>query len=90
MATSTITPVPAERTQPAPKTDTASPIVLDLGKHRRKAVRRLRRGTGPLLEDVTAAIDELRAAGAIAASAQPVIVVVQQRRKRKLPSLPGF
>jgi hypothetical protein len=69
----------------------AAPIVLDLGKHRRKAVRRLRKGDGKLMDEIVASIEELRSAGAVAEGAQTVIVVVRQkRRKRSLGFLPGF
>jgi hypothetical protein len=60
----------------------AAPLLVDLGKQSRKSVRRLREGRGPLLEEITSAIDELREAGKIGANAQPVVVIVRQRRRR--------
>jgi uncharacterized protein DUF6200 len=59
-----------------------APVVLDLGKRRRKQIRQLRRGSGKLLDDVNSAVEELRTAGTLSADAQPVIVVVRQRRRR--------
>jgi hypothetical protein len=67
----------------APATGTATPIVIDLGKQRRKAVRALRQGQGELMEDVSKCIQELQAAGTLSASAQPVIVIVRQRPRRR-------
>jgi Family of unknown function (DUF6200) len=68
----------------------AAPIVLDLGKHRRKTVKQLRKGTGKLIDEVSAALDELRSSGAIAPGAQPVIIVVQQKKRKNRGFLPGF
>jgi hypothetical protein len=58
------------------------PVVLDLGKRRRKQIRQLRRGRGKLLDDVNGAVEELRTAGTVSGDAQPVIVVVRQRSRR--------
>jgi hypothetical protein len=59
-----------------------APIVVDLGKHRRKAVKALRRGQGKLMSEVTNCIQELRAAGTLSVSAQPVVIIVREKRKR--------
>lgn len=68
--------------------DLSAPIILDFGKHRRKDVKRLRQGEGRLLDEVYAALEELRASGAVAAAAQPVIIVVQQKKRRMNGLLP--
>jgi hypothetical protein len=60
----------------------ATPVVLDLGKRRRKQIRQLRRGQGKLLDDINGAVEELRTAGTLSVDAQPVIVVIQQKRRR--------
>ncbi len=70
--------------------DTAAPIVLDFGKHRRKVVKQLRKGSGKLMDEVSSALAELQASGAIGASAQPVIIIVQQKRRKTGGFLPGF
>jgi hypothetical protein len=62
-----------------------APIVVDIGKKRRKQIKQLREGRGKLMDEVNDLLDELRTAGSISAGAQPVVVVVQQ--KRKAPSL---
>jgi hypothetical protein len=71
MATPATTPV-----------NSAPPVVLDLGKQRRKRVKQLRRGEGRLMDEVNASIEELRTAGAIAADAQAVVIVVREKRRR--------
>jgi hypothetical protein len=76
--------------RPANTMTTSPPIVLDLGKQRRKRVKELRRGEGKLMDEVNASIEELRTAGALAADAQAVVVVVREkRRKTRLPGLLG-
>jgi Family of unknown function (DUF6200) len=71
-----------------PSATSAAPVVVDLGKKRRKLVRQLLDGQGKLLDEVNGAIEELRAAGTISASAQPVIVVVRPKRKNRNWMLP--
>jgi hypothetical protein len=60
---------------------TKSAIVVDMGAHRRARIRQLRRGRGRLMEQVNSLLDELRTDGSISAGAQPVVVVVRQRRR---------
>ena len=76
----------------SPTSETKAPIIIDLGKQRRKRVKDLRRGTGRLAEEVNDCIRELQASGSISSTAQPVVIVVQQKRKTKsLKSLlPGL
>lgn len=72
-------------------TDTAAdPIVVDIGKQRRKRVKQLRRGGGKLMDEVHAAIGELRRAGSISATAQPVIVIVRERPRRMRGFMPSM
>lgn len=75
------------------RTESKSPIVIDLGKQRRKRIKDLRKGTGRLAEEVNGCLAELRAAGTVSPNAQTVVVVVRQRRRRNktLKGLvPGF
>ena len=61
----------------------ANPIIVDLGKKRRKHVKALRKGKpGPLLGRIQEAIRTLEADGAIAPGAQPVIVVVREKSRK--------
>ena len=68
---------------------TSTPIVLDLGKQRRRRIKDLRRGEGKLMDEVNASIDELRTAGALAADAQAVVIIVREKR-RKMRGLNGL
>lgn len=58
-----------------------TPVVVDLGKQKRKLVRELRDGSGKLLDEVRGAIGELQRAGRLAANVQPVVVVVVEKPK---------
>ena len=58
-----------------------APIVVDIGKKRRKQIKRLSEGRGPLMNEVNELLAELKASGSIAANAQPVVIVVKQKRK---------
>ena len=61
--------------------DRLSPIVLDLGKHKRKSVKRLRNGKGKLVDEAMESIEELQRVGTIPQSAQPIIIVVREKSK---------
>lgn len=62
-------------------------IVLNLGSKSRKKVKRLRRGKGPLMDDVQEAIQEVQQAGAIPAGTPIVVAVVKERRRRGVLNL---
>lgn len=66
-------------------TDAATPIVIDLGKVKRKQVKRLKRGEGPLVEEVqqvVAGVRERLGAEAEGKELLPVVVLYQRKRKR--------
>jgi len=63
--------------------DGPDPLIIDLGKQRRKDVKRLREGSGPLVEEVASCLRELRESGQITRDAQPVVIVVPERKKKK-------
>jgi hypothetical protein len=69
-------------------------IVIDLGARPSKQVKLLRRGQGRLLEEVDDCVAELRSAGVIDASAQVVVVAVQEQTVHRpgasMMLLPGF
>jgi len=76
------------------ETDTTNPnesaaalVVIDLGKHKRKQVKKLRKGEGKLMDKVQDALDELRSSGTIAADAQPVVVIVREKKDSPLSFL---
>ena len=58
-----------------------APIIVDLGKQRRKHVKRLRKGKpGRLLDDVQECLEELKASGTVAESVQPVVIIVKEEQ----------
>ncbi len=59
-----------------------APVVLDLGKHPRKQIKKLRKGDGKLMADINDAIGELRMAGTLSAASQPVVIIVRQKRRK--------
>ncbi len=67
--------------QPA---EVTQPIVVDLGKARKKRIRQLKRGRGPLVLEVQDVINEVSASlGEEAAGKQLVPIVVLYRRKQR-------
>lgn len=74
----------------ATKKDTAAatparePIVVDMGKKTRRQIRKLRKGKpGRLLDRVEDTIQHLRENGALADDAQPIVIVVKERRRNR-------
>lgn len=61
----------------------ASMVVLDFGKKKRRDIRRLRKGRGRLMDRLNETLDGLKEDGTIAASGQPIVVIVRQRARRK-------
>ena len=59
-------------------TVTPAPVILKLGRHSAKKVKKLRNGHGPLMERVLESVKEMESAGVIASGAAPVIVVIRQ------------
>lgn len=59
------------------------PILIDLGRKKRKSVKRLRRGSGPLMRAVNEAIAEVRSSGTGDASGQDVVIVVREKKRRR-------
>jgi len=81
MATDTLT---------VPLLDTA-PIIIDLGKEKRKAIKELKRGRGKLMDEVGQAVAEVRASLAEngdAARIVPVVLIYRQKKRRKGGLLP--
>ena len=76
--------------KPSTAGEIAAPVVLDFGKHRRKQIKNLSKGSGKLMDEVRAALDELRLSGTISGGAQPVIVVVREKRRRSRGFMPSF
>lgn len=64
---------------------TSAMVVVDLGKQKRSRIKKLRKGSGPLMQRVQGMIDELRAGGTIAEDAQPVVIVVREKQEYPFP-----
>jgi hypothetical protein len=62
-------------------TQNTAPVLLDLGRQKKKAIKRLRKGQGKLMETVNDTLHELQTAGKIGQGAQPIIVLVRERRR---------
>jgi hypothetical protein len=67
-----------------PGSGSSEHVVVDLGKQKGKRVKALRRGRGPLMDDVAECVEGLRKEGRIRADAATVIVVVERKRKRNM------
>ena len=88
-----VTAVPSVTVGETVRSDSKAPVIIDLGKHGRKKVKDLRKGTGRLAEEVNSCLAELRMQGTVSSNAQTVVVIVRQRRRRNkaLKGLvPGF
>jgi uncharacterized protein DUF6200 len=57
-------------------------LLIDLGKQSRKQIKRLRSGSGKLVDEVQKCMQELRTAGTVSESAQPVIMLVREKPDR--------
>jgi hypothetical protein len=65
---------------------TTPPIVVKLGKVKRKRVKQLLRGQGPLMNDVAAALDQVKDdLGEAARGRQliPIVFIYREKRKRQ-------
>ena len=72
-----------------PESTAASPIVIDLGKAKRKRIKQLERGEGPLAEEVRQAVEQVGAGlGAEADGKVLVPVVLLYRRKPRRRRFP--
>ena len=69
----------ATDTKPA---SSPNPLIVDLGKKRRKQIKQLRKGRGKLFDKVNTTLQELKTSSAISSNAEPVVVIVQEKSKR--------
>jgi hypothetical protein len=83
MAVTTAPGSPSEKTQTA-----TSPVLLDLGKQRRKRIKQLRRREAKLMDEINGCIEELRTAGTVNANCQPIVIVVREKRRKTKSMLP--
>ena len=75
----------------APSVETVTPIVIDLGKKKKKQLRDLKRGQGKLVDEVSEVLERVRAdMGAKADAGHLVPVVMIYRKKQKSRRRSGF
>ncbi|MDQ5910760.1 MAG: hypothetical protein QG599_2857 [Pseudomonadota bacterium] len=58
-------------------------LILDLGKQKKKKIKKMRKGQGALMGEVQEALTNLRTNGALEANARPVVVIVREKPKKK-------
>jgi hypothetical protein len=69
------------------------PIVIDLGKRKRKRIKQLKQGRGPLAADVEETMAEMvRQLGEKAGGKEfvPVVVVFERKPKKRRAKMPFF
>jgi len=83
-ATAVMIEMPGGSTMPTATSDTAvsSPLLVDLGKKKRKLIKQLRRGEGKLMDEVNQTVQELQSNGTLTDFSQPIVVLVREKRKR--------
>jgi hypothetical protein len=67
------------------------PVVLDLGRTKRKLIRALKKGEGELMEEVTAAVEAVRnnlGAEVEGKVLTPVVIIYERRTRRRTGLLP--
>jgi len=72
-------------------TDTLPPVVLDLGKTKRKNIKELKNGEGKLMEDVAHAVEAVRTNLAAEVEGKvlvPVVIIYERKAGRKGGLLP--
>ena len=80
--TSVVEKVEVEAAAPPPSSEM---IVIDMGEHSRRRVKKLRRGEGRLMDKVEDTLADLEEQGVIEAATQRVVIVVREE-----PSLSSF
>lgn len=72
---------PEQQSATEVQNSTQKMVVIDIGKRKRKQVRKLRKGEGRLAEEIEHTIGQLKGDGVLDADAQTVVVVVRQKLK---------
>jgi hypothetical protein len=63
-------------------TSESSVLIVDMGKKKRKQIKRLRRGGGKLMEQIGETMEQLHKEGEISADSPVVVVIVREKRKK--------
>ena len=79
----TVQPAAKPTAQDPPPATEKPIVVVDLGRRKKKQIKRLRSGHGRLMDRVADTVDQLKVDDAIERDAQIVVVVVRQDDKRK-------
>ncbi len=62
------------------------PIIIDLGKKKRRTLKSLRRGRGRLMDEVEQTVQEVRAGlspeDAVGKELVPIVIIYKKKRKR--------
>lgn len=69
--------------QAAGATAKSDSVIIDLGKQKRKKIRQLRKGRGPLFAKVSDTQMGLKAKGVSDENSGPTIVLVKEKKKKK-------
>jgi hypothetical protein len=72
--------------------DTAPPVLVDLGRKRRKQIKRLKRGEGPLVDELAEVLNQVRdqlGADLAGKTVLPVVVIYERRRRRSWLGMPA-
>ena len=64
------------------ETEANAPILVDLGKKPKKKVNKLRKGRGPLMDVIDETLAELKSHNKLEDGAQPIVIVVREKKKR--------
>jgi len=67
-------------------TEMTQPVIIDLGKHRRRALKELKKGEGKLWDEVLDVVDEVKDMLGTAAEGKvlvPIILLYQERSSRR-------
>ena len=90
MSTGSVAPAPKQE-QSASALDHLPPVVLDLGKTKKKFIRALKDGEGKLMDDVTHAVEAVRSSLGAEVEGKvivPVVIVYERKVDRKRGFLP--
>jgi hypothetical protein len=58
------------------------PIIIDIGKHKKKKIKQLRNGKGDLFEQIGHYVQELKNAKQVNEDAQILVVVVKEKNRK--------
>jgi hypothetical protein len=76
---------PADQKQAVETADVTAPIIVSLGKKKRKAIKQLKRGKGSAMTEVLDVIDQVRATLGTQADGKilvPVVVLYERKQRR--------